>query len=77
MQDTKKWYRSLTANGSIAGAVVSAASIASIVSGKPAIVPIAQLVVDQGFPLVGAIATFITSIMTLFGRIRADTKIGK
>ena len=76
MENSKKWYQSLAVNSSAAGAIVSLASIASVVSNQPAIVPIAQTIVDQGLPLLTAAGTFITSMAALIGRMRANTRIG-
>jgi hypothetical protein len=77
MDNKKKWYQSLTANASVAGIIISGASIVGAAFKQPDLVPAAHLVVNQGFPLIEQGALFITSLLTLIGRIRANSTIGK
>ncbi len=71
-EQTKPWYASKT----IWGAIVTIVSLLLSLKGIQIDEKTKQLLIDQGTAAVTAVGTLIGSIMAIYGRIKAEKKIG-
>jgi hypothetical protein len=71
-KETKPWYASKT----IWGAIVTIISLLLSLKGIQIDEQTKQVLIDQGTAAITAVGTFIGSIVAVYGRIKAEKKIG-
>lgn len=77
MEESKKWYQSVTIRNSVIGLVVSVLSLVAAATGKAFDIVLIQDYINQGWALIPFIITAWTSSKAIIGRKNATTVIEK
>ena len=72
MEETKKWYKSKT----IWGGIITIFSLLLSLKGIQIDEQTRQILIDQLTATASAIGTLIGSLLAIYGRIKAEKKIG-